>query len=267
MKRLQQGEYFGSTQRTIIANNLVLTESFFAPFNELPQHYHDNPYLCYVVKGRYNEKSDKTSLECKKNDIIIHASHSEHTNTFDVSPATCFNIEFSHHWFERLNNHGIHFDKTKKVNYPTSSFLLYKAYKEFRDFNSLSPLMIEGLVLEALVHLTRKELKYKPTSNSITKIVSLIKERYDEDISLFYLAKQVNVHPAHLSREFKKQMRCTVGEFQRNIRVNNAIVLLRQSKADISEIALRCGFADQSYFTKIFKRVTGLTPAEYRRKR
>jgi len=267
LKRLQQGEYFGSTQRTIIANNLVLTESFFSPYNQLPQHYHDNPYLCYVVKGRYNEKSDKTSLECEKNDIIIHASHSEHTNTFDVSPATCFNIEFSNQWLEKLNNHGIYFEKTIKVNHPPSSFLLYKAYKEFREFNSLTPLMIEGLVIEALVHLTRKELKYKTNSNSITKIVSIIKERYDDELSLIYLAKQVHVHPVHLSREFKKQMGCTIGEFQRNIRVNNAIVLLMQSKADIGEIALRCGFTDQSYFTKIFKRLTGGTPIEYRRKR
>jgi AraC family transcriptional regulator len=266
-KILHTGEYFGNTIRSATANGLVLTESFFAPFNELPAHYHINPYLCYVVRGGYTERTGKQQFDCKKDDIVVHAAKIVHENKFDKTPSVCFNIEFNDSWMAHLQEYGIGFDKTYKLSGSSSSFLLHKIYNEFREFNSLSGLMIEGLMSEALVDMARGKSVYRPNAGAIKKTVELIKEHFDEDITLTCLANAVNIHPAHLARTFKKSTGLTIGEFKRNFRINKAASMLRQTKADILAIAIQCGFADQSYFTKIFKKITGVTPAEYRRKR
>jgi AraC family transcriptional regulator len=57
---------------------------------------------------------------------------------------------------------------------------------------------------------------------------------------------------------------CTMSEYVRRARVARAQNLLRHASLGITEIALACGFADQSHFTRAFSRVTGMPPGRYR---
>jgi transcriptional regulator GlxA family with amidase domain len=68
----------------------------------------------------------------------------------------------------------------------------------------------------------------------------------------------------HLSREFRKHYQSTIGEFIRKRRIEHACKLLTTSSTALSEIALACGFSDQSHFCAMFKGHTGLTPAKFR---
>ena len=67
-----------------------------------------------------------------------------------------------------------------------------------------------------------------------------------------------------LSREFRKHYDTTIGEFIRKRRIEHACQLLASSDTSLSEIALVCGFSDQSHFCAMFKSHTGLTPAKFR---
>jgi AraC family transcriptional regulator len=75
----------------------------------------------------------------------------------------------------------------------------------------------------------------------------------------------VGVHPVTLARGFRRAYGCTLGEYVRRQRIENACRQLLDSAASLAEIALANGFADQSHFSNTFHRYTVMTPARYRR--
>ena len=97
------------------------------------------------------------------------------------------------------------------------------------------------------------------------RLKEFLRENFSEPPGLNELAKAVDVHPTHLARVFRQYERCTVGDYIREVRVDYAHRRLLTSNEPLIEIALAAGFADQTHFTRSFKRVTGMTPAEYRR--
>ena len=82
--------------------------------------------------------------------------------------------------------------------------------------------------------------------------------------SLEELATLADVHPAHLARTFKRLQGVSVGEYHRNLRVAAACQALRDPTRPIAEVAAEAGFSDQSHFTRMFRRLTGQTPGEFR---
>ncbi len=78
-------------------------------------------------------------------------------------------------------------------------------------------------------------------------------------------AHVVGVHPDHLARAFRLRFGAPIGSYLRRLRLDWAAMRLETGDEGISAVALRAGFADQSHFTRTFKRHTGLTPQAYRR--
>jgi AraC family transcriptional regulator len=78
------------------------------------------------------------------------------------------------------------------------------------------------------------------------------------------IGRQVGRHPAHIMREFRRREGVPLGEYQRALRIARACKMLRLTEKPIAEIALACGFADQSHLTRTFKRFVNMTPNGYR---
>lgn len=79
------------------------------------------------------------------------------------------------------------------------------------------------------------------------------------------MAEEVNLTPAYFSRLFKKVMSCNFQDYLAAQRINRAKTLLQHTRLTISEITIKCGFSQQSYFTRRFKEATGTTPTQYRK--
>ena len=92
----------------------------------------------------------------------------------------------------------------------------------------------------------------------------MIDSQYLSGYRLSELASLAGVHRVHLIREFRKHYGTTIGEHLRKLRIDYAYQLLGQTELPLREIAAVCRFADQSHFSKQFKKLSGLTPAEYR---
>lgn len=92
----------------------------------------------------------------------------------------------------------------------------------------------------------------------------LLDDRCGEAVSIAELARTAGVHPVHLARVFRQHMGCTPSDYLRKRRLERAATLLRATRRPLSDIALHCGFVDQSHFANAFKRFTGSTPRAYR---
>ncbi len=100
--------------------------------------------------------------------------------------------------------------------------------------------------------------------NVIFKTNAYIKDHLTEKISLDLVADQVYLSKSYFCRVIKEELGCTFTEYVNRIRVDRSKTLLRSTTMSIAEIACAVGFDDQSYYTRVFKKQTGIAPGKYR---
>lgn len=101
--------------------------------------------------------------------------------------------------------------------------------------------------------------------NIIRKAVNYMKANCAKDLTLAELADHVGYSHSHFSKVFKEEMGCGFRVYLNQLRVEKSKSLLLGGAASISEICSMCGFEDQSYYCKVFKKITGVTPDKFRK--
>lgn len=101
-------------------------------------------------------------------------------------------------------------------------------------------------------------------SNAIHQSVQYISAHYAERLTLEDMARRVYLSPAYFSRIFKQEVGEPFTSYLNRVRIDHSRALLRKKELRLVDIALMVGFEDQSYFTKVFKKVVGTSPLRYR---
>jgi YSIRK-targeted surface antigen transcriptional regulator len=127
---------------------------------------------------------------------------------------------------------------------------------------------IISLAEEVLYTFTEKvsQVKNERYSQTVTTCINYIFNHLYEEINHEDLAKMMKLSPNYVSALFKKEVGITVSEYIQQLKIDEAKKLIAYSKTPISEICSLLNFTDQSYFTKVFKKHTGITPKQYREK-
>ncbi|WFR61023.1 AraC family transcriptional regulator [Paenibacillus amylolyticus] len=127
------------------------------------------------------------------------------------------------------------------------------------------PDMLDQVVIyiDTLVDLIRKRLQM---SDEITRAIEYIKRHYTENISLQMVADHVGLSMGYLSNLFRRELQITYIDYVNRYRIERAKDLLAQNQLRSSDVPALVGFSPEyTYFSKVFKRITGLNPNEYRR--
>ncbi|MFR1872924.1 MAG: helix-turn-helix domain-containing protein, partial [Coprococcus sp.] len=122
---------------------------------------------------------------------------------------------------------------------------------------------VSELVLEVMHHI--KEALDKKHVKPVRSACQYIEENYQLNIRLEEIAQHVNLSAAYFSYLFKKETGKSLSEYVTEIKLQKARDMLKQGDLNISEIACEIGYSDVRYFSKIFKRVVGVKPSEYRK--
>ena len=118
-------------------------------------------------------------------------------------------------------------------------------------------------MLERIMDAIHDNRKY-PNTVMLSRALKHMEKHCGEELSRNDIAGIACLSPAHFSRLVRQKTGHTFSDLLNQLRVNRASLLLRQTDKSLVQIALECGFRDQSYFTKVFRRVTGKTPREFR---
>jgi AraC family transcriptional regulator len=266
-------EFFdGSVLRWARVAGLDLGEVVYPPGKERPVHAHDRACFHYLLEGGYVEQHGRRSNECTTNTLAFQPAGHEHSyracSSSDSSRS--FTIELDDAWTSRLREHGVLLGDPVSQRGEAACWLQSRLYREFCSMDAASPLAIEALVLEMAVETSRHGRRLDDAAAGrkpppwLAQATDLLHDHLADTPSLTEIARSVGVHPVHLARVFRRHHRCTVGEYVRGLRVGFACRELAHSSASLSEIALAAGFPDQSHFSRVFKRVTGLTPGAFR---
>jgi AraC-like DNA-binding protein len=97
------------------------------------------------------------------------------------------------------------------------------------------------------------------------KIVDFLEGHYMEDVSLQAIADCVGFNKNYICSVFKHDSRLTIGECLNLIRIRKAAELISYSDMDLSQVYSATGFANLSHFNRIFKKITGIPPGQYRK--
>ena len=146
-----------------------------------------------------------------------------------------------------------------------SSLLGWQIAKELECTDACSRLALEGLALELLACAGRAGAE---NEKSDTGWLQTVRDRLHDSIpgavSLHELGLAVGRHPGHVARAFRQAHGMSVTAYARALRLEWATVAVATTDDPIMSIALEAGFADQSHFTRSFKRHHGITPGRYR---
>lgn len=119
---------------------------------------------------------------------------------------------------------------------------------------------------EAIDAFTDCMFEHVPTKNNeiIKKAIQYISKNYANALTLELVANQVHLNPSYFSTIFKQSTGSSFKEYLNMVRIEESKRLLSNTEYSLIDIAVATGFEDQSYFTKVFKKYTGLTPKQYR---
>ena len=169
-------------------------------------------------------------------------------------PIYRFDFEDQQRIINILNNLFIFSKEHKYYGNPADEFYIHNKFQE---------------LLYTLYDLKDKNLytndqSYNSIQQKMYEISSYIHTHYNEDISLDTLSEQFFISSSYLSREFKQVTGFNLSNYIQLTRIKNAQYQLVSSNKKISQIAEECGFSSFSQFNRIFNKISGTSPREYR---
>lgn len=112
-----------------------------------------------------------------------------------------------------------------------------------------------------------RDMREEQTSTVIDRAKQYIRQRFAEDLSLEEAAESVHLNPFYFSKVFKQHVGETFTDYLTGLRIDRAKQLIEEEGLSLKEVSYQVGYKDPNYFSRVFKKVTGVAPSEYRSQR
>ncbi|WP_027307832.1 response regulator [Caloramator sp. ALD01] len=149
--------------------------------------------------------------------------------------------------------------KLDNINTLKQAFVLTVLKEE--DINEIRKSFLQYI---SDISLEIQNRKQEQVDDIISKVLEFINKNYKEDISLQDAAQHVNISYHYLSKIFKNEIGKGFTDYLTELRIEKSMQLLSNRNMSIKEICQEIGYNDPNYYCKIFKKITGMTPTEYR---
>ncbi|WP_163536196.1 AraC family transcriptional regulator [Gracilibacillus sp. YIM 98692] len=248
-------------------------------------HQHLALEIMYVIRGKCKIEMEDKMVELRKGQYIFIHSQVPHRLIVDKdSPSRMLNIEFV--WKEDTNHFTnmqtlMKYDKRLEEMFSAKEtyFVLRDVDHVYYHLRSLvleldhrvpgNELMIDNLFIQLLTLVAKnREDQMNQSSDEneyyINQVLTYIHENYDYELKVEELAAIVHLHPSYLHRIFKQSMKITIQAYITKVRMEKAKMLLAKTEIPVTEISNYVGMNTSQYFSNVFKRISGLTPSQYR---
>ncbi len=227
--------------------------------NKIP--FHD---LNFIYAGEAIYTIDGTTYHLKAGDLLYAPPGSIReavTDKQNLMSCYDFNFKLPPHQ-SRLK---LPFKTVTTVGLPEELLRLYQEFTYlWLEKEPGYKLKAKGLFLQILHQLIYPGDKTNRLDWRIVRIKEYLLKHYQEKIKIADLAKLVNLSPVYCGALFKKQTGLSIKAYLNQIRIQKACDLLATGEYNVSEVAAFCGFDDLFYFSKVFKRVTGMAPSFFK---
>lgn len=232
---------------------------------------HDDHLLILCVGGQGFFKSDGYETNVSTNDLLFipkGTTHQYHANIAD--PWTIYWCHFEGHLFQEfMDIIGLNSQNLKLVLNDTNDFIT--EFKELLDTQShglnLGSFLLASNIGKKLLSLTCVQKNISTQNNKefqLERIDAYLTENLTQLLTLEDMAKYMSMSKFHFAKKFKQAQGTTPLKYFMNMKIQHACVLLDTTNDTIRSIAESLGIDDPYYFSRLFKKVMGLSPKQYR---
>jgi AraC-like DNA-binding protein/quercetin dioxygenase-like cupin family protein len=260
------GTYFGRPLLVRQSAGLALAETQYNAGVVVPRHAHETALCVLVLEGAFEEQSDRKRQTCAPGTLVFLPAGAEHAHRFPARRSRAFTVQFGKDWTDRLIACDVRLPALGQIQTQGAATLnAALLYRDFRRGDDGELFLDEGAVhtLDGIVGRAQKDAN-ETSAAWLKRTREYIAAHFRESFSLTHLAQLADVHPAYLSRAFRRHTGETLSACVRRLRLEHAAQRLARDTVSISLIGIDAGFADHSHFTREFKRATGTTPQSYR---
>ena len=253
-------------------------------------HWHPEIEITYVQKGTMCYKVNHMVYHLKEGDIVFNNSGALHSGTMENQkdcayiPVT-FDSRLIYGFFQSTVNSkyvdpviqdsmlpAICIDQSEPWHKPFREYLL-----RIIDLDEKKPDFYEldiTICLQSMWRLLLEHITYEPQASRensleydrIKRILSYIEENYQNKITLNDIAGHIHLCESECTRLFKRHMNTTLFAFLQEYRIERSLEFL-QDDQPVSAVADKAGFSDPNYYSKVFAKIKGCSPREYRNHR
>ena len=277
------------------ANNDLNFEVYRGTHNKLASHhYHDYYQLWYIVNGSFVHLIDGREFIQRKGDLFLIPSYVNHRmDTRNSKDVEWIFIDMADNFLDLVPGG---FEKNKVFNMTCLRPLVYinksaepflhfegemadkieKLFVELLDeYNSgseLTPVYIRAKIVQLLAYVAEvytsrmPEFEKKCFSNyrmALKNAIDYVNEHYTENLSCDEIYKIALMSKTSFNYIFKQAVGQTLIDYINTLRIRLAKKLLKENRLNITNIGEECGFASSTYFGRVFKKETGMTPRQY----
>jgi AraC family transcriptional regulator len=256
----------GEVLRWRKVGGLTLAEVQYGAGQRVHRHIHPHARFVLLLSGGITEIRGDDTQTHGPSTLLFRRGEEPHAYMVGRAGATCLIVDVDDEWHARARLHAPVLERSAAFRGGFVLHLAHRLYGEFRLRDEVSRLAIESITLGVLAEASRRAARAteRPAPGWLQQARTLVDTHFSKPLPLVEVARHVGVHPVHLARTFRRVHRITFAGYVRHVRIEFARRELEASAAPLGDIAVAAGFCDQSHFSRLFKRYTGQTPAEYR---
>lgn len=225
--------------------------------------------LGFVINGASTYQFNNKQYNVKRGDVIFLPKGLLHSASSDLlNPCAFYSVSFNVK-FESKPDNPLLFTMDN-ISTPLEYSQLLALFSEINHMwigKSIGYLLIcRCLIMQILyIILKSRNISLYKTSHyqEILNIMEMIQVNYSTNYSVAFLANSIDLSYTHFSSLFKKQSGVSVTEYQNQIKIYKAKDLLLSGDCNVTEAAEMVGIGDVYYFSRLFKKITGIKPSDY----
>jgi AraC family transcriptional regulator len=253
---------FGKRLSQIAVAGVLITETEHGPDSSLGFHDHEAPNINFVLGGSHVERFRSREMYCGRGSLVVKPGGAVHANQYGHAGSHAVIVEFPSaagaDWSQV-------FEEVRWVEGGLPSAHAWQVVGEARQQTTGWELRVEESLLALCAEIAQRQPGTNAQSNSwFSNVREYLESNHEQELTIRGTAAVFGVHPVYLTRAFRKRFGCTVAQFIRRKRLDRAVREITSTSKKMAEIAVECGFYDQSHLTNVLRDVTGLSPTKLR---
>lgn len=232
--------------------------------------------LLFVYDGRGIITIENKKYQVKKGMLFYFYPDLLHSIEADLEePMSLCSVHFSYIHIDYHDNQWLTKDAGKLLPFDHMTQLkdYYPVIDTFRrltdnwilklpGYELISKALLQQLIYEIIENIKKQDTNYS-TSMKVEKVIRYMHENINKRLTLNEFSELVQLSPTYLSRTFKETTGYSLIEFFNRIKIDKGKELLNDGDKKVKEVAGLLGFKDEFYFSRIFKKIEGISPSEY----
>ena len=246
-----------------------------------PMHLHKELELCFVLSGSCRVSTDRQSFEAGPNEILLFDAGSSHELCASGAPARLLTLQISNSFCARFypQIRSIRFGcrglssclaQAQLTALRHAMLLALSAYLRdtpespfscMEQINGIFAILLRGTPYRVLSD--TENMTQTRNAERMHRILHDLETHYSEPVRLSEIAKREGLTPTYLSHLFREQLHIPFQDYLGRLRLEAAMLLLRQSDTTLTDAAYACGFSDPKYLNRSFQKNLGMTPRQW----